>query len=100
MFRTAATVLGFALLATAANAADTIQYKVSLQGKSPAQVHAAIEGAAVRVCNDAFPASQFESWSLRDIRACRAEAAQTAQAKADAYLATRGDSLAVAHGSR
>jgi hypothetical protein len=51
MFRTAAAVIGFAFLATAANAAEI---KVTTLDKSPAEVRAAITDAAVKACNAAY----------------------------------------------
>ena len=100
MFRTTAAVLGFALLASAARAADTVEYKVSLDGKSPAQVHAAIESAAASACDQVYAPSALRFWALNDLKACRTEAAQAAQAKADALFAAHSGASAVTGGTR
>ncbi len=103
MFRTttaAAAILGFAMLATGARAADVVEYKVSLDGKSPAQVHAAIKSAAARACNDVYSSASLFIWDARAQQACKAEAAQTAQAQADALMGVRAEARSAASGTR
>lgn len=56
MFRTAAAVIGFAMLATAANAAEI---KVATLDKSPAEVRAAITDAADKACKSAYSGDVF-----------------------------------------
>ena len=78
-------LLGLSLLAGSASAAD---YKVSLDGKSPAQIHAAIEAAAVKACRDAYQEeSLLGFWSAEAIASCQEDTVQAAQMKANAQLA-------------
>ncbi len=92
------TALGLALLAGSASAAD---YKVSLDGKSPAEIHQAITVAAAKACREAYlNDGPFEFWSARDFQDCRQDAVQNAQAQADALVARAESRSASAAGTR
>ncbi len=92
------TALGLALLAGSASAAE---FKVSLDGKSPAEIHEAIAVAAAKACREAYlNGNPFEFWSTRDVQACRQDAVQNAQAQADALLARAESRSASAVGTR
>jgi len=64
MIRLTSLVLGLAVLAGSAQAAD---YKVSLANKSPAEVKAAIYVAAAKACRDAY-SDDFDP--LFDVKDC------------------------------
>ena len=90
-------LLGLSLVAGSASAAE---YKVSLDGKSPGEIHAAIEAAAVKACREAYlNNSALEFWNAQDVEACRLDAVQTAQAQADLLLA-RAEARTVSSGTR
>ncbi len=98
MFRTTALVLGLTLLASAAHAED---YRISLQDKSPAQVHADIAKAATKACNAAYPAGTWISfYNMGEFKACKVEAIQSAQAQADAVMAASADAHIATNASR
>jgi hypothetical protein len=95
MIRTAAAVLALAVVATSANAAELT---VQTQGKSPAEIRAAVTGAAFKACNLAYADDVFVAYKrqgcVRDtVEATLAKipgVAQTAQnTTAAATVATR-----------
>ncbi|MDR3513142.1 MAG: hypothetical protein P4L73_16020 [Caulobacteraceae bacterium] len=74
MFRTAATVLAFAVLGAAATA-NAAEVTVPAVGKSPTELRAAVTQAAYKACNQAYEDDVFIAYKRE---ACVRESVDTA----------------------